>query len=58
MKKEKEILGQPKRRIYFDEKCSFCVEQENKGNTFFPPHQASENCESGKYDHCTCDTCF
>lgn len=23
-----------------------------------PWHDASENCESGKHEHCTCDTCF
>jgi len=25
---------------------------------FAPRHKASENCKSGKHDHCTCDTCF
>jgi hypothetical protein len=25
---------------------------------FAPSHKASKRCESGKYAHCTCDTCF
>ncbi len=25
---------------------------------FAPSHKASNRCESGKYPHCTCDTCF
>ncbi len=25
---------------------------------FAPRHKASSRCESGKYPHCTCDTCF
>jgi hypothetical protein len=27
-------------------------------NVFAPRHKASPRCESGKYAHCTCDTCF
>ena len=27
-------------------------------NVFAPPHKASPRCQSGKYPHCTCDTCF
>jgi hypothetical protein len=25
---------------------------------FAPRHKASPRCQSGKYPHCTCDTCF
>ena len=25
---------------------------------FAPRHKASPRCRSGKYPHCTCDTCF
>ena len=25
---------------------------------FCPNHKASARCESGGYNHCTCDTCF
>ena len=43
--------------------CSYC-DRERTRNTadgygpFMPPHDASPNCESGKHNHCTCDTCF
>ncbi|MEK6880048.1 MAG: hypothetical protein AABY22_10590 [Nanoarchaeota archaeon] len=47
------------RRKYWDENCKFCLEQDplNSG-VMFPPHEASESCESGKHEHCTCDVCF
>jgi hypothetical protein len=35
--------------------CKYC--QENKGQ-MHPPHFASANCQSGRHNHCTCDTCF
>lgn len=25
---------------------------------FAPSHKASDHCQSGKYNHCTCDSCF
>jgi hypothetical protein len=25
---------------------------------FAPRHKAMDSCRSGKYPHCTCDTCF
>ena len=25
---------------------------------FHPSHDASHRCESGKHNHCSCDTCF
>lgn len=37
--------------------CGTCDEDpENK--QMMPPHDASSRCESGKYTHCSCDTCF
>lgn len=37
--------------------CPTCdTDPENK--KMMPPHDASERCESGKYPHCSCDTCF
>ena len=38
--------------------CSFCEREHARGNRFFPSHVASTRCESGRHDHCTCDTCF
>jgi hypothetical protein len=29
-----------------------------KGCADIVRHRASENCESGQHDHCTCDACF
>lgn len=36
--------------------CKGC--QYNVKEGFGPPHDASKRCQSGGYDHCTCDTCF
>jgi len=38
--------------------CSYCDEEREKGNDFFPYHTASRYCQSGGRDHCTCDLCF
>lgn len=38
--------------------CAYCDRERAAGNTFFPSHDASEGCQSGKHPHCTCDTCF
>lgn len=38
--------------------CKFCDEERAKNSDFHPPHDASDRCESGKHNHCTCDTCF
>lgn len=27
-------------------------------DVFAPNHKANERCQSGKHNHCTCDTCF
>lgn len=56
MTDQKEI---PPYRIprHYVEGCSFCEEIKQNGG-FGPSHDASNGCESGKRDHCTCDTCF
>jgi hypothetical protein len=36
--------------------CNYC--DQNRGTSMFPSHDASPNCESGKWPHCTCDVCF
>lgn len=38
--------------------CVYCDRERQAGNDFHPPHDASLNCESGKHNHCSCDTCF
>lgn len=38
--------------------CSFCDREKESGNLHHPSHDASRNCESNGYDHCTCDVCF
>ena len=38
--------------------CAYCDELHERGETFFPPHDASSNCRSGRRPHCTCDTRF
>lgn len=38
--------------------CTYCDSERTKGNKWFPPHTARPNCQSGKYNHCTCDTCY
>ena len=43
-------------RYYTD--CAYCQREKERNSTFFPRHQASERCRSGKRNHCTCDTCF
>jgi hypothetical protein len=54
----KEWLERPPVRTSFvlDGTCKTC-EALAKGE-MCPPHDASPRCESGKRNHCTCDTCF
>lgn len=35
--------------------CSYC---DGVKGDFHPPHDASDRCESGKHNHCSCDECF
>lgn len=37
--------------------CVTCS-QYTPGDGLLPPHDASDRCESGKRNHCTCDVCF
>ena len=39
-----------------DDDCSMCAEGRKTG--FAPAHYASIRCESGRHEHCSCDTCF
>jgi hypothetical protein len=48
----------PQKRRYSLPGCKTCDRAEAEGDRMKPPHDASSNCESGKYDHCTCDTCY
>jgi len=45
-----------RRRRVGDLACVFCARY--GADPMSPPHDASTRCESGKRDHCTCDTCF
>lgn len=36
--------------------CNYC--DSHRDDQMMPSHTASENCESGKRPHCTCDTCY
>lgn len=38
--------------------CQICDNLRSEGESFAPPHEASPNCKSGGYNHCSCDTCF
>jgi hypothetical protein len=37
--------------------CSTC-DRDPEGRQIMPPHDASDRCESGRHNHCSCDTCF
>lgn len=43
--------------IYVDG-CGYCDGEKERDSWFFPNHFASSRCQSGKRNHCTCDTCF
>ncbi len=48
-----------RRRDLADEgECWYCDKLREDGVSFFPWHDASMNCQSGRRAHCTCDTCF
>jgi len=38
--------------------CKGCDDIRARGETFAPYHDASPRCESGRHNHCSCDTCF
>jgi len=39
-------------------KCAYCDHQRQLKAEFHPSHRASQRCQSGGRNHCTCDTCF
>lgn len=51
-------LIQPKRHKAEPGECQSCDDYRAEGTDFHPPHDASDRCESGKHNHCSCDTCF
>jgi hypothetical protein len=38
--------------------CAYCDRLRAERSTYHPNHNASPRCQSGRRDHCTCDTCF
>ena len=38
--------------------CPYCDRCWEERLDFHPSHDASRSCESGKHNHCSCDTCF
>lgn len=48
----------PRRHKLEPGQCDYCDTLPRFGNDFHPSHDASPRCESGKRDHCSCDTCF
>jgi hypothetical protein len=38
--------------------CKYCDELRETKAQFFPYHDASMSCQSGRHSHCSCDTCF
>lgn len=62
LKKAEQEAAEAKQAAFYaerrkiEEACSTC--QEYKRHGFGPSHFASSNCQSGKHNHCTCDTCF
>lgn len=49
------IKNEPGGRRIVEDHCPSCSAE--KGG-IHPPHFASPRCESGRHNHCTCDTCF
>jgi len=54
--------GQPIDYIFIKQmplgECKYCDIMRLDQIEFHPSHTAKWYCESGKYNHCTCDTCF
>lgn len=38
--------------------CVSCDRARESSDTMAPRHTASDRCQSGKRNHCTCDTCY
>lgn len=43
---------------YIFRDCKGCEKLFEDPNQMAPRHNASEDCESGKRNHCTCDRCW
>lgn len=52
------LIPQPRRHKAPPGECKYCDDMRFAGEDFHPSHDASSRCESGKHNHCTCDTCF
>lgn len=39
----------------YDSDCNYCVSHYGEPS---PPHYPSQQCKSGKHNHCSCDVCF
>jgi hypothetical protein len=46
----------PRLRFAAPGTCRYC--DQCRTDPMMPYHEASDRCESGKHNHCTCDTCF
>lgn len=44
------------RPSWVEKDCAGCAG--NAPGGFFPPHTATDRCQSGRHNHCTCDSCF
>jgi hypothetical protein len=38
--------------------CVYCDQMREEKKDSFPNHTAMYFCQSGRYDHCSCDRCF
>jgi hypothetical protein len=53
-----ELKRRPRRDMAAPGECAYCDRMRAQDEKFFPRHDASCNCQSGRHEHCTCDTCF
>ena len=59
--KKRETIERLERMGALDPTCEGCKETYEAPDplvVFAPGHRASDRCESGKRDHCSCDACF
>jgi hypothetical protein len=56
------MIARWERQGFLDPACRGCREvydsPKRPSEVFGPGHKASDRCRSGKYPHCSCDTCF
>lgn len=38
--------------------CAYCQKMAERQEKYFPKHDASDKCESGRHTHCTCEVCW